>query len=211
MAFDFKKEEKAFYLPGDSPAIVALPRQNFIAVRGKGDPNKENSEYKTAVSLLYGLIYTVKMSRKGSRQIPGYFDFTVPPLEGLWRQEGGGMDYSRKGDFRFIALMRLPDFVTLEEFSWAVEEASQKKKADFSLAEFFPYEEGVCVQCMHVGPYDSEPETVAAMDAYAKGQGYAPDFSETRWHHEIYLSDPRKTQPDKLKTVLRHPIKKEDA
>ena len=211
MAFDFKKEEKAFYLPGISPAVITLPQRNYIAVRGEGDPNEDNRSYKAAVNLLYGLAYTIKMSRKGSHQMPGYFDFIVPPLEGLWRQAGGGMDYSRKEDFRFIALMRLPDFVTLEEFSWAAEEASRKKKTDFFPAEFFPYEEGTCVQCMHVGPYDREPATVAAMDAYAEGQGYAPDISETRWHHEIYLSDPRKTPPDKLKTVLRHPIKKEDA
>lgn len=209
MAFDYKKEYKEFYMPKGKPSFVEVPPMNYIAVRGKGDPNDENGEYKATVGLLYGIAYTIKMSKKGSRQIEGYFDFVVPPLEGFWWQENvEGIDYAHKENFSFISLIRLPDFVTKEDFDWAVAEATKKKKADFSKVEYFTYDEGLCVQCMHIGAYDSEPETVAAMHTFAIENGYEIDITDTRYHHEIYLSDPRKCESDKLKTVVRHPVKK---
>ena len=208
MAFDFKKEYKEFYMPPKKPSIVTVPKMNYIAVRGQGDPNPEESEYKQAIGLLYGIAFTIKMSKMGSHKIDGYFDYVVPPLEGFWWQEGViGVDYSRKDDFNWISVIRLPDFVTIEDFEWAVEEATKKKKADFSKVEFFTYDEGLCVQCMHIGPYDDEPATVELMHKYMEEQGYELDITDERMHHEIYLSDARKVAPDKLKTVIRHPIK----
>lgn len=209
MAFDFKKEYKEFYLPKAKPELVTVPPMNYIAVRGKGDPNEENGAYKQAIGLLYGVAYTIKMSKKGDHRIEGYFDFVVPPLEGFWQQEGTAtIDYAHKENFEWVSVIRLPDFVTKADFDWAVREATIKKKQDFSAVEFLTIEEGLCVQCMHTGPYDNEPETVAAMDAFLAEKGYANDITDTRWHHEIYLSDVRKTAPEKLKTVIRHPIKK---
>lgn len=209
MAFDFKKEYKEFYLPKAKPELVTVPPMNYIAVRGKGDPNEENGAYKQAIGLLYGVAYTIKMSKKGDHRIEGYFDFVVPPLEGFWQQEGTAtIDYAHKENFEWVSVIRLPDFVTKADFDWAVREATIKKKQDFSAVEFLTIEEGLCVQCMHTGPYDNEPETVAAMDAFLAEIGYANDITDTRWHHEIYLSDVRKTAPEKLKTVIRHPIKK---
>ena len=211
MAFDFKKEYKEFYLPKNTPGIVTVPEMNYIAVRGQGDPNAEDSEYKRSIELLYGVAYTIKMSRKGSRQIEGYFDYVVPPLEGFWWQEGVlGIDYARKESFRFISAIRLPDFVTKDDFNWAVESAARKKKTDFSAVEFMTYDEGLCVQCMHIGPYDNEPGTVALMHRYIEEQDYSLDINEIRLHHEIYLSDARRTAPEKLKTVIRHPICRSD-
>ena len=208
MAFDYKKEYKEFYMPNGKPSIVTVPKMNYIAVRGQGDPNAEDGDYKAAIGLLYGVAFTIKMSKKGSRQIEGYFDFVVPPLEGFWRQAGiDGVDYSRKEDFQWISVIRLPDFVTETDFRWAVEEAALKKSQNFSKVEFLTIEEGLCVQCMHIGPYDDEPATVALMDQYLKENGYENDFSDTRQHHEIYLSDARRTAPEKLKTVIRHPIR----
>ena len=209
MAFDYKKEYKEFYMPKGKPSIVTVPKMNFIAVRGQGDPNAEDGDYKTAIGLLYGIAFTIKMSKMGSRQIEGYFDFVVPPLEGFWRQDGiDGVDYSRKEDFQWISVIRQPDFVTEDDFRWAVEEATLKKSQDFSKVKFLTIEEGLCVQCMHIGPYDDEPATVALMDQYLKENGYENDFSDERWHHEIYLSDARRVAPKKLKTVIRHPIRK---
>ena len=209
MAFDFKKEYKEFYLPKAKPELVTVPPMNYIAVRGKGDPNEENGAYKQAIGLLCGVAYTIKMSKKGDHRIEGYFDFVVPPLEGFWQQEGTAtIDYAHKENFEWVSVIRLPDFVTKADFDWAVREATIKKKQDFSAVEFLTIEEGLCVQCMHTGPYDNEPETVAAMDAFLAENGYANDITDTRWHHEIYLSDVRKTAPEKLKTVIRHPIKK---
>ena len=208
MAFDFKKEYKEFYLPKAKPQIITVPKMNYIAVRGEGDPNAEDSEYKQSIGILYGIAFTIKMSRRSDHQIEGFFDYVVPPLEGFWEQNGiAGMDYSRKDLFRFISVIRLPDFVTEEDFEWAKAEAERKKKADFSKAEFLSLEEGLCVQCMHIGPYDDEPATIALMDQYLEENGYENDFSE-RMHHEIYLSDARRTDPAKLKTVIRHPIRK---
>ena len=195
MAFDYKKEYKEFYMPKNKPSIVKIPKMNYIAVRGEGNPNDENGAYKNAIGLLYGVAYTLKMSYKGPHQIEGFFEYVVPPLEGFWWQEDTkGMDYSRKDDLHFISLIRLPDFVKKEDFDWAINQATQKKKQDFSSVEFLTYDEGICVQCMHIGSYDDEPATV--------------DITDTRYHHEIYLSDPRKCNVNKLKTVVRHPIKK---
>ena len=209
MAFDYKKEYKEFYLPKNEPSIVTVPKMNFIAVRGSGDPNEEEGEYKQAIGLLYGIAFTIKMSKKGSHRIEGYFDYVVPPLEGFWWQDDSDrIDYSRKNDFKWISVIRLPDFVTKEDFDWAVEEATKKKKQDFSKVEFFTYDEGICVQCMHIGSYDDEPATIGLMDNYAKEQGYQTDISDRRYHHEIYLSDARKTEKEKLKTVIRHPVRK---
>ena len=208
MAFDFKKEYKEFYMPPKKPSIVTIPKMNYIAVRGQGDPNPEESEYKQAIGLLYGIAFTIKMSKMGSHKIDGYFDYVVPPLEGFWWQEGViGVDYSRKDDFNWISVIRLPDFVTREDFEWAVEEATKKQKTDFSKVEFFTYDEGLCVQCMHIGPYDDEPATVELMHNFMEEQGYELDITDERMHHEIYLSDARKVAPEKLKTVIRHPIK----
>lgn len=209
MAFDYKKEYKEFYMPAAKPSIVTVPKMNYIAVRGSGDPNDENGEYKASISLLYGIAFTIKMSYKGDHKIDGYFEYVVPPLEGFWWQDGiRGIDYSRKENFKFISVIRLPEFVTKSEFDWAIAEATRKKKTDFSQVEFFSYDEGECVQCMHIGPYDNEPVTVAAMHEFAKQNGYEIDITDTRYHHEIYLSDPRKCDACKLKTVIRHPIRK---
>ena len=195
-------------MPPKKPSIVTVPKMNYIAVRGQGDPNPEESEYKQAIGLLYGIAFTIKMSKMGSHKIDGYFDYVVPPLEGFWWQEGViGVDYSRKDDFNWISVIRLPDFVTREDFEWAVEEATKKKKTDFSKVEFFTYDEGLCVQCMHIGPYDDEPATVELMHNFMEEQGYELDITDERMHHEIYLSDARKVAPEKLRTVVRHPIK----
>lgn len=208
MAFDYKKEYKEFYLPKRKPEIVEIPAMNFLAVRGKGDPNEEGGAYKEAIGLLYGIAFTIKMSYKGDHRIEGYFDYVVPPLEGFWWQEGViGVDYAHKENFEWISVIRVPEFVTEAEFEWAVAEAAQKKKTDFSKVEFLSFTEGLCVQCMHIGPYDDEPATVSQMDEYAKAQGYELDFTDERRHHEIYLSDARRCAPEKLKTVIRHPVK----
>ena len=208
MAFDYKKEYKEYYMPPKQPTIVTVPPMNFIAVRGQGDPNEEGGEYKQAIGLLYGIAFTVKMSKKGDREIEGYFDYVVPPLEGFWWQDGiSGIDYAHKEKFEWISLIRLPDFVTKADFEWASEQASKKKKTDFSKVEFLTYDEGLCVQCMHIGSYDDEPATVQKMHEFMQQKGYALDINDQRFHHEIYLSDARKTTPDKLKTVIRHPIR----
>lgn len=209
MTFDYKKEYKEFYIPKNKPEIVDVPEINFIAVRGKGDPNEEGGAYKAAIGLLYGIAFTIKMSKKGSHKIDGYFDYVVPPLEGFWWQEDTtGVDYSRKEDFCWISVIRLPDFVAEEDFRWAIEEAGRKKQQDYSKVEFLTIKEGLCVQCMHIGEYDDEPATIALMDRFLQENGYVNDFSEKRMHHEIYLSDARRVAPERLKTVIRHPVKK---
>ena len=196
-------------MPKNKPGIVSVPGMNYIAVRGQGDPNVEDGEYKQAIELLYGIAYTIKMSKKGDHQIEGYFDYVVPPLEGFWWQDGiDGVDYAHKESFHWISVIRLPDFVTRDDFGWAVKEAERKKKTDFSKVEFLTYDEGLCVQCMHIGPYDDEPATVELMHAFMEEQGYVLDINDRRLHHEIYLSDARKVAPEKLKTVIRHPIRK---
>ena len=209
MAFDFKKEYKEFYMPKNTPEIVTVPRASYIAVRGEGDPNAEGGAYQQAIGVLYAVAYTLKMSYKTDHRIEGFFEYVVPPLEGFWRQAGtDGFDYTRKADFQWISVIRLPDFVTEADFRWAVETAEKKKKLDCSAAEFLTVDEGLCVQIMHIGPFDDEAATVALMDRYIAEQGYENDFSDERRHHEIYLSDARKTAPEKWKTVIRHPIRK---
>ena len=209
MAFDFKKEYKEFYMPKNKPQIVNVPKANYIAVRGKGNPNEADGAYQQAMRVLYSVAYTLKMSYKTDYKIEGFFEYVVPPLEGFWWQEGiDGVDYTNKDAFQWISVIRLPDFIMEKDFAWAVETATKKKKLDCSSAEFLTIDEGLCVQIMHIGAYDNEPETVAVMDAFLEETGYVNDFSETRLHHEIYLSDPRRTAPEKLKTVIRHPIRK---
>lgn len=209
MAFDFKKEYKAFYSPKNKPEIVTVLAANYIAVRGKGNPNEEGGAYQQAVSVLYAIAYTLKMSYKSDHKIEGFFEYVVPPLEGFWWQDGvDGIDYTDKSTFNWISVIRLPDFVTRQDFDWAVETATKKKKLNCSSAEYLTVEEGLCVQIMHIGPFDDEPATVALMDAYLEQNGYCNDLSEARLHHEIYMSDARKVPPEKWKTVIRHPIKK---
>lgn len=209
MAFDFKKEYKEYYMPKNKPSIIDIPKMNYIAIRGKGDPNDETGEYKKSIGLLYAIAYTIKMSYKGTYKIEGFFEYVVPPLEGFWWQDDvKGFDHSKKEDLKFISIIRLPDFVKKQDFNFAILEATRKKKQDFSKVEFLTYEEGICVQCMHIGSYDNEPLTVELMNNYAKENGYEIDITNLRFHHEIYLSDPRKCEMSKLKTVIRHPIKK---
>ena len=209
MAFDFKKEYKEYYLPKNKPSIIDVPKMNYIAVRGKGNPNEENGDYQNTLGLLYGVAYTIKMSHKGDHKIDGFFKYVVPPLEGFWWQDGkDGIDYDHKEALNFISIIRLPDFVTKADFDWAIEEATKKKKQDFSRVEFLTYDEGLCVQCMHIGSYDDEPATVELMHKFAEDNGYKLDITDTRYHHEIYLSDPRKCDVSKLKTVIRHPVRK---
>ena len=209
MPFDFKKEYKEFYLPPAKPVIVTVPKANYIAVRGKGDPNVERGAYQQAIGVLYAVAYTLKMSYKTDHRIEGFYDYVVPPLEGFWWQEGiDGIEYSDKSTFCWISVIRLPDFITQADIDWAVETASKKKKIDCSRTEFLTIDEGLCVQIMHIGPYDNEPASVALMDRFLEENGYENDLSVTRLHHEIYLSDARKVAPENWKTVIRHPIKK---
>lgn len=208
MAFDFKKEYKEFYIPKAQPEIVTVPPVNYIAVHGTGNPNDENGAYQKAVGVLYAIAYTLKMSYKGTYKIEGFYEYVVPPLEGFWWQENiEGVDYSNKSSFNWISVIRLPDFIKSEDFDWAVQEATRKKKIDCSSAEFLTIEEGLCVQIMHIGAFDDEPVTVAIMDKFIAQNGYINDMSKNRLHHEIYLSDPRKSEVSKWKTVIRHPIK----
>lgn len=209
MAFDFKKAYKEFYMPKNKPEIINVPKAHYIAVRGTGNPNDEGGAYQQAIGILYTIAYTLKMSYKTDHKIEGFFEYVVPPLEGFWWQEQtAGIDYGRKEAFHWISVIRLPDFITEADFKWAVETAAKKKKQDCSAAEFMTIDEGLCVQMMHLGPFDDEPASVALMDAYLEEHGYENDFSESRRHHEIYLSDARKVAPDRWKTVIRHPIKK---
>lgn len=211
MAFDYKKEYKEFYLPKKKPEIVTVPKMNYIAVKGCGDPNKEDGEYKNSISILYALAFTIKMSKLTDYRIEGYFDYVVPPLEGFWWQQGvTQIDYSRKDAFQWISVIRLPDFVSEKDFNWAKQQVKTKKGIDCSNAQFLTIEEGLCVQIMHIGSYDDEPDTITLMDQFIKENGYINDFSNTRMHHEIYLSDARRVAPEKLKTVIRHPIRKKD-
>ena len=209
MPFDFKKEYKEFYMPKNVPEIVTVPRANYIAVRGQGDPNEEGGAYQKAIGVLYAVAYTLKMSYKTDHRIEGFFEYIVPPLEGFWWQDGvDGIDYGSKDTFRWISVIRLPDFVTKADFGWAVETAAKKKNLDCSSAEFLTVDEGLCVQIMHHGPFDDEPATIALMDAFLSESGYENDITDARLHHEIYLSDARKVAPAQWKTVIRHPIRK---
>lgn len=209
MAFDFKKELKEFYMAKNKPEIIKVPKANYLAVRGKGDPNEEGGAYQQAIGVLYAVAYTLKMSYKTDHKIEGFFEYVVPPLEGFWWQDHvEGVDYSNKSGFNWISVIRLPDFITKADFEWAVETAAKKKKLDCSSVEFMTIDEGLCVQIMHTGPFDEEPSTVALMDAFLEQNGYRNDFSEARLHHEIYITDARRVPPEKWKTVIRHPIKK---
>lgn len=209
MAFDFKKEYKEYYMPKNKPEIVTLPSANYIAVRGVGDPNEEDGAYKQAIGVLYAVAYTLKMSYKTDYRIEGFYEYVVPPLEGFWWQKDfEGIDYSDKTSFHWISVIRLPDFITSDHVKWAIETATKKKKLDCSSVEFLAIDEGLCVQMMHHGAYDDEPATVALMDAFCAARGYVNDFSATRLHHEIYMSDARKVAPEKWKTVIRHPVRK---
>ena len=209
MAFDFKKEYKEFYMPKNKPEIVTVPKANYIAVRGKGNPNEIDGAYQQAISILYAVAYTLKMSYKTEHKIEGFFEYVVPPLEGFWWQDNvDGIDYADKAAFNWLSVIRLPEFITKKDFEWAVETASEKKKLDCSSAEFLTVDEGLCVQIMHIGAFDDEPQTVALMDEYIAQNGYENDITESRLHHEIYLSDARKVAPEKWKTVIRHPIKR---
>ena len=209
MAFNFKKEYKEFYIPKNKPEIVTVPKANYIAVRGNGNPNEIDGAYQQAISILYAVAYTLKMSYKTEHKIEGFFEYVVPPLEGFWWQDNvDGIDYADKAAFNWISVIRLPEFMTQKDFEWAVETASEKKKLDCSSAEFLTVDEGLCVQIMHIGAFDDEPQTVALMDEYIVQNGYVNDITENRLHHEIYLSDARKVAPEKWKTVIRHPIKR---
>jgi len=206
---DYKKEFPEFYSPKPQPSIITIPQMNFIAVQGRGDPNDENGEYKQSIALLYGIAFTIKMSKKGTHKIKGYFDFVVPPLEGLWWQDGSDtLDYTRKNDMNFISMIRLPDFATKTEVNWAITEAAKKKQGDFSKVKFYTYDEGLCVQSLHIGSYDDEPQTIESMHKLMSDNGYISDIQNPRYHHEIYLSDPRRCEPSKLRTIIRHPIKR---
>lgn len=206
--FDYKKEYKEFYLPPKTPGIITIPEINYLSVQGKGDPNEPEGEYKAAVGMLYAIAFTIKMSGRAGHKMDGYFSYVVPPLEGLWKMAGNvPIDYAHKENFEWRAMIRLPEFVTKEEFDWAVSEATEKKQMNFSKVTYFTYQEGLCVQCMHIGSYDDEPATIQKMKAFLEEQGYAEDLSEKRLHHEIYLSDPRRTAKERLRTVIRQPIR----
>ena len=208
MAYDFKKDLKEFYMAKNKPEIVNVPKANYIAVRGSGDPNEECGAYQQAISVLYAVAYTLKMSYKTDYIIEGFYEYVVPPLEGFWWQENvSGVDYSNKSAFRWISVIRVPDFITEKDFDWAVKTASNKKKIDCSSAEFITIEEGLCVQIMHIGSFDEESKSVAIMDEFLEINGYVNDMNAERLHHEIYLSDARKIPADKWKTIIRHPIK----
>lgn len=207
MAFDFKKEYKELYNPKSKPVVINVPKINYISVRGEGNPNEVGGAYQQATGVLYAIAYTLKMSYKTDYKIEGFFEYVVPPLEGFWWQNNvEGVDYADKSSFNWISVIRLPDFVSKTDFEWAVETATKKKKIDCSSAEYLTIDEGLCVQIMHLGPFDDEPKSVALMDAYIDENGYKNDISDIRLHHEIYLSDARKVAPEKWKTVIRHPI-----
>lgn len=210
MAFDYKKEYKNLYAPKLEPGLADISEMKFIAIEGSGDPNEEEGDYSKAVEILYALSYAIKMSYKTDYKIEGYFEYVVPPLEGLWWMNGGGLgvDYGNKSDFRWISMIRQPDFVTEHDFEWAVSEVKKKKKLDTGVAKLMTYHEGLCVQVMHRGSFDDEPATIIKMDQFLKENNYVNDIGEVRKHHEIYLSDPRKGDPAKMRTIIRHPIAK---
>lgn len=211
MAFDLKKEFKEYYQPKNKPEIVNIPSINYLAVRGSGDPNDETGDYKKALESLYAVAYTLRMSYKTDYKINGFYEYIVPPLEGFWWQDGtDGVNYADKTSFNWISVIRLPDFISGKDIEWAVRTATKKKKTDCSQVKFLTVNEGLCVQIMHIGPYDNEPVTVKLMDDYLAQNGYANDLNSERMHHEIYLSDPRKCLPEKMKTVIRHPVKRLD-
>ena len=207
--FDFLKQYKALYQPKTTPAIIDVPEMTFFAVDGRGNPNEPEGEYGKAVGLLYALSYTIKMSDKGKTPLPGFVPFRVAPLEGFWQMAGGvpGVDYGNKDKFEWTSVIRQPDFVDESVFAWACEQVRKKKGIDTARARLLRFREGLCVQMMHIGPYDAEPASVARMDDFLAEHGYRNDLGVRR-HHEIYLGDPSRTAPERLKTVLRHPVAK---
>lgn len=206
---DFKKVYKQFYMPKKMPTIIDVPTFNYIAIEGKGNPNEQDGEYQEALQLLYAIVFTIKMSKMGEHKLDDYYEYVMPPLEGLWWMPGKeGIDYQNKQDFHFVSMIAQPDFVDEEVFVWACEEVEKKKGLDTSKAKFISMNEGCCVTCMHLGSYDDEPATLDQMHKFADEMGYEFDLSDERKHHEIYLSDPRKGNPEKLKTVIRVPIRR---
>ena len=206
---DYKKEHKSLYSPKTTPEIIDVPKMSFVAIEGRGNPNEENGEYQKAIEVLYGIQYTIKMSKKGNFVPDGYFDYVVPPLEGFWwLDDDKGFSLENKSKYRWISVIRLPEFVDDKVFEWACSEVSKKKKIDTTKAKLLIINEGLCVQCLHIGAYDDEPKTLKPMNDFITENGLQSDLSATRKHHEIYLSDPRKTDIAKWKTVLRLPVKK---
>ncbi|MDE6552111.1 MAG: GyrI-like domain-containing protein [Muribaculaceae bacterium] len=209
MAFDYKKEYKNLYMPKTTPVIVDVPEISYIAVSGRGNPNEADGEYQKAIGMLYPVAYTLKMSHKTDYRMEGFFEYVVPPLESLWWTENANMnDFTDKSAFNWIAMIRVPDFVKADDVEWAKREVIKKKHIDCVPLRFFSLQEGLCAQIMHIGPYDTEPTSLAAIDRFIQSKSYLTDISKERRHHEIYLSDPRKCNPDKMKTVLRIPIVK---
>lgn len=209
--FDYKKEYKDLYQPKTKPSIIEIPEMIFIAIDGKGDPNTSD-EYKEALEILYGLSFTIKMSKMSGTQPEGYFEYVVPPLEGLWYVDDAkfdGTNITDKSRFCWISMIRQPEFVTEKVFENAKNALAKKKRElDLSKARLIKMTEGLCVQIMHKGTYDSESESIAKIREFAEKIGYTEDISDTRFHHEIYLSDPRRCTPENLKTVIRHPIRR---
>jgi len=205
---DYKKEYKDLYLPKIEPSLIKIPEMAFVAIDGKGDPNDNNGEYQTALGIIYGIQYTIKMSKKGTNVPNGYYDYVVPPLEGLWWTLDKKIDLKNKSKFNWISMIRLPEYVNKDVFKWACEEASKKKKINTEKAYLYKLNEGLCVQCMHIGSFDNEPKTMKLIDNFIENKNLVNDVNEKRKHHEIYLSDFRKTETNKLKTVLRIPVKK---
>lgn len=206
-AFDFKRAYKDLYMPKDEPDLIEVPSMNFLMVDGNGDPNN-NPEFRQATELLYGLSYAIKMSRKKGRQPEGYFDYVVPPLEGLWWIEEGAFSFEKRDNWKWTLMIRQPDFVDDELVQWAKAELERKKpELAVHKARFETFYEGLCVQIMHTGPYATEPETMKKVEAFLLEHGLKDGLTSGGKHHEIYLSDPRKCKPESMKTVLRHPVK----
>jgi hypothetical protein len=206
---DYKKEYKDLYFPKNQPSIINVPEIAFMAVEGRGDPNEENGEYKKAVELLYGIQYTIKMSKKGNNIPDGYFDYVVPPLEGFWWfDDNAKIPPKDKSKYNWLSIIRLPEYVNKKTFEWACGEVSKKKNIETEKAKFLKIKEGLCVQCMHIGSFDEEIKTLKIIDEFIANNGLVHDINDIRRHHEIYLSDPRKTEKQKMKTILRIPVKK---
>ena len=205
---DYKKKYKDLYFPKNEPVIIKVPEIVFVAVDGKGNPNETDGEYKKALEILYGIQYTIKMSKKGTSIPSGYFDYVVPPLEGLWWTLEKEIDFKNKSKFNWVSMIRLPEYVNKDVFKWACEEAAKKKKINTEKAYLYKLNEGLCLQCMHIGPYDDEPKTIKLLNGFIDNNNLVNDINDKRRHHEIYLSDPKKGDPKKMKTVLRIPVKK---
>lgn len=208
---DYKKKYKDLYLPKTKPSIVDVPEMTFVMVDGHGDPNTSLA-YKNALEVLYGISYAIKMSKMKGNEPEGYFEYVVPPLEGLWWL--GDNDFpvteiTDKSKFNWVSMIRQPEFVTPEVFEGAKEVLLKKNPdVDLSTTRLARFTEGLCAQVMHIGPYDHEAETIRRLTDFINESDHITDIHKERRHHEIYLGDPRKTAPEKLKTVIRHPIRK---